>query len=1644
VTLTQSTKKRLKDRLIMAIFGKKKQNKASKYPGIRQLLNGNSAVIMCEKESTDAAGVTFSSPASDMGSEWNLEKNKGHLNISNRPLISVQAENNQASATVTAGLSLSGLRATHFCSSAQNVAAMHESLYAAAGKRLPYLLNIACKSTTKASSTLHCGHDDYHSMDDTGFIQFFARNNQSAADLNIISRKIAELSLNPAVVAQDGFLTSQLIEPINLPERDLINAFVGLPDDIINTPTPAQRILYGKSRRRIPETFTVDQPVQSGSIQNADSYMQTVAGQRPFFFDHVTEITDQCMDEWYELTGRHYQRINQYNCDDADYLIIAQGSVLNTAEVTADYLRENRKLKVGVVNMTLFRPFPGDLISHLLKGKKAVVILERTDQPLSEDLPIITEIRSSLSKATDNGNSKGSAFDQYASYSKTSDIPSLYSVCYGLGGREIQTGDIITAVENMLPEGKQQKFAYLGISFIDKSSLSPQQEIQQQSIIEAYPDISELSLTGSESPMLLSESTVSVRIHTLGGQKSTHAGQNFAQTLFDQFGFEVKANPAFGTEKKAQPTTFYLTAAPEPIRINNAYNTVNTVIAFDANSFAYCDPLAGLIENGILIIQSQLTEGKDVWRSLPTHAQKTITDKNIKVFFIDAIKIALETSKDLAIQFDLQHIIFKSLFFKCSDITVSIQKTEEETQALIDNNIDLVKRSYNEVNEINVAELTVGDSNITQLTDTPAPLLLQQKPANKQAIADIHRFWNQTGSLYNSKEHLKISADPFTALGVIPASTGVFADMSAIRSHHLKWIPEKCTGCGDCYKADADNAVYGLVNTVNEVFETNIKRIEKQGHVVKHLRRAIRVVEKKYHALTADKSTGTDLTPIFAKAIGDTIKEYAEPEREEVAQEFEWFSQAQGSFKFALTKPYHDDMNSRMPRSGGLFSLTINPDSHKGGSDCSSECESLVLVEQTADSLKELRDSWDYWQDLPTSNKKFSRIDDLQNKHGVLHSLLLDKKNHHSLFSSGNTRSGTSEPIAIHLFTSTVTALMQPRVEQHIKHINTLITDMEKHIRLQLVETLDISDIDALETAIDENQNIDLTLSRLSGALDKDRAIQPIDPKWLKWALQIVAKLKHLKWSYKQGLSGEGRSSLAMTQGSNIVSGWTANYPYNPYPFPWASHLSEDAPSLAMGLFEGHMVKMAEGFKTIRIAELEIKGKYDKAEHDKFFAYFDWHQFSEQEYFLCPPLVTLGAEGISTDSGFQSLSRSLVSGLPIKVLVLDNQLPTDPEKPGKELGLLSMAHRTAYVQQGSISNTQHLLEGYIDGLNYRGPALWSIYTSSQPERPANISLTQQSKLAVDSRAFPLTTFSPNVGKTWEECINLAGNPDLDQDWIIYSLDYTDEYGNQFSMDVPLTYADWALTETQFSHHFKPVAADTDSDEMILLSEFIEMNNQQRIDNLPFIWAVHPQSNHLLKVIVSAQMVSATEQKKAYWHTLKGLAGNNRVEVDTQAIADHAKAEMAQSITEGLMSMVGGDTSALTRILADVPTVTASSTPIKLATVSKKTEQPAPVAVEKDQKEMPATTTASEAEAHEPVWIETPDCTTCDECVEIAPAIFKYNADKKAIVVDPTAGTFEEIVRSAEKCTAVIIHPGTPWNPDEPNLEKLIKRAEKFQ
>jgi len=1626
----------------------KHESKTFKYPGIRDAIDGNTAVIMVEREASDAAGAYPITPSTQMGEYWSEAVANGHVNQSGRPLIFVEPESEHAAAGVTAGMAMTGLRAVNF-TSAQGMAFMHESLYAAVGKRLPYVLNLGCRAITKATLNVHCGHDDYHCADDTGFIQVFARNAQEAADLNMIARKTAELALTPAMVAQDGFLTTHLIEPVLVPEKELVAEFLGCPDDIIDTPTPAQKMLYGDKRRRIPAIWDVDRPMLSGSVQNQDAYMQAVAAQRPYFFEHIDQLAENCMAEFYELTGRRYQRVAGYKTEDAEWIILGQGSMIVQAEAVADYLRQTRKLKVGVVNITMFRPFPGDVLGQLLTGKKGVVVLERTDQPLAEDLPLMREVRSTVTKCMDNGLGKEQMHANYAAY-KNGEMPRLYSGCYGLGSRDLQPEALIGAVENMLEGGAHRPFFYLSVDFVRDGDMTPKEEIRQQELLDGYPKIRELAVRGSENPNLLPKDAIAVRMHSIGGWGAVTTGKNLAVTLFELLGWDIKANPKYGSEKKGQPTTYYLSAAPEPIRINCEYTHVDVVLSPDPNVFNHTNALAGLKDGGVFIVQSNLDAPEKVWAGLPLQTRKHIVEHNIRVFYLDAFKIAREEASNADLQLRMQGNAFQGAFFAASPVMAKSGLSDEQLFTAIENqleakfgkkgkrvvedNLRVVKRGFTEMHEI--ADKPLETSPQIQIRrEVALPLMLKQLPEGDGGIADIHRFWEQTGSFYQTGQGSDNLVDPFVGLSLMPAATGVFRDMTQIRFDHPEWIPENCTACGNCYTECPDSAIPGLVSTVTDVFNSAITRIERT-RPTRYLRKALRTTEKKLRSLIEADGEASKVRALLDTAIDGTIAESAQEEREKLTQEFALFRESIGDFQFSITKPYYTNKEKKAKGSGGLFALTVNPYTCKSCRICVDVCEddALKMVTQTAESTEVLRRDWNFWLDLPTTPPEYSRIDNLDEKIGALETLLLDKRNYGSMVSGDGACLGCGEKTAIHLFTSTVTALMQPRVMAHVAKLDNLIASLEQHIRMKLTETLDLSDAQALTQAADAHRNEDLTLANLSASMIEAKPSQPLDPDWLRRVSKLLDQLRMQRWLYVEGPSHNGRSEMGIVNSTGCTSVWGSTFPYNPYPFPWTSHLFQDSPSVAMGVFEGHMVKMADGFKAVRMAELELAGQYDPAQHDAFFTHLNWQQFTDDEWHLCPPVVSLGGDGAMYDIGFQNLSRMLMSGIPVKVLVVDTQVysntggqactsgfvsqvadmsPFGKVQKGKseirkEMSVIGMAHRSAYVLQGAISNVTHLLEGYIDGLNSRRPALFNVYAVCPPEHGVGDDrAVEQSKLAVESRAYPLFRYDPDAGVTFSECVSLEGNPAMEQDWPTYTLDYLDEHKQPAKLTVPMTFADFALTEGRFGKQFKKAPPETWNDDQVLLAEFLTLAKDEREGKFPFIWGVDVKQR-LMRVLVSEALVKSCEERQGFWKQLKDVAGLNRAMVDTVAIAEQARAELLQKLTASLTSFGVG----LPAVSADISA-------------------------------MAAAPSAAPANDHEAVWIDTPECTACDECININNKIFAYNDQKKVVVLHPQGGKYADIVKAAEKCTAGCIHPGTPWNMNEPGLDKLVQRAAKF-
>ncbi len=1632
-----------------------------KYPGTRAALDGNTAAIMCERESSDAAGAYPITPSTQMGEFWAEEAAKGHLNISDKPLIFIEPEGEHAAAAVTAGLSMTGQRAANF-SSGQGIAYMHESLYAAVGKRLTYVLNIGARAMTKSTLNVHAGHDDYHAVDDTGFFQLFAKNAQHVADLNVLAHKIAELALTPGIIAQDGFLTTHLIESLYIPERELIREFLGRPDDIIDTPTPAQRIIYGEQRRRIPELWDVDNPVMAGIVQNQDSYMQSVAAQRPFFFNHIQELTDQAFAEYAALTGRKYERVMSYRAEDADYLILGQGSVVPSSEAVVDYLRETRKLKIGVVDLVMFRPFPADKLSKILKGKKGVVVLERLDQPLAEDLPIVRELRAVLSKCLENGLSKNDKpYPQIESY-QPREVPPIYSGSFGLGSRDLQPEGIIGAVENMLPDGKKKKHFYLSIDFIRENSFNPKQRAYQESIRDAYPHVKDLAVHGSENPNLMPKGATTVRFHSIGGWGMITTGKNLAMTLYDLLGFDIKANPKYGSEKKGQPTTYYLSAAPEPIRINCEYIFVDVVLSPDPNVFKHTNALAGLKKGGCFIIQSDKNSPDEVWADIPRAYQKIIVDNDIHVFYIDGFRIAREEATDPELQLRMQGIAFQGAFFAASPLMQTAGLDEKELlraiedqlqhkfgakgQRVVDDNMRVVKRGFTEVHEITKKEVQANkNGKANGSVGVAIPDMVKNIPQSKSKLSDIHRFWEQTGNFYAQGMGNDNLTDPFIGLSVMPAASSLFRDMTGIRFEHPKWIPNNCTACGNCYTACPDTAIPGLVSEVSDVLDTIVKRVKKNHDGVKLLPKAVRTLDGKIRSHFEASDNGATVNNLMQHAIDEMINE--SKDQEDLEKEFGWFRDELGDFEFALTRPYYDLHEKSEAGSGGLFSITVNPNTCKGCNECIAVCDddALVSVTQTDASVAKLRKEWDLWSDLPTTPDKYNRIDDLEEKIGPLETILLNKDAYLNFASGDGACLGCSEKTVIHLFVSTVESLMQPRVKKHVAHIDELIKKLEDHMRSRLIGTVNISDTDAISKILKDSGDTDLTISGIAGKLEAEKGKEPIDQNWLKETTQLVADLKKLKWKYTQGNTGKGRSNMGMTNATGCTSVWGSTWPYNPYPFPWANHLFQDSTSMAMGIFEGHMAKMAEGFKTIRKAELELQGKYNASEQQDFFTYFNWNQFSDEEWKLCPPVVALGGDGAMYDIGFQNLSRMMASGKPIKVIVVDTQVYSNtggqactsgfigqvsdmaqygkvwkgkPE-PRKEIGLIAMAHRNTYVMQGTMANTSQMIEGFIDGLITRRPALFNLYTTCQPEHGVGDDLgVHQAKLAVESRAYPIFKYNPDEGVKVHEALDLSGNPAKDKVWPTYELKYL-ENGHEKAMEVPMTFADFAITEARFRKHFRNAPRNTWNDKMVLLTDFLEMNESEREGLFPYIWAVD-KKNQLTRVLIAKTIVDSCEERRDFWIMLRDLSEEKTVERQDKDLETKIRSEVVNKMAQKLMKIAGGSGG----IKPEINTEPAEES--KTEPVLEKSEDTAP----------------SAGGGMKP-WLESDECTSCDECINLNPQIFAYNEDKKAYIKDPKGGPYKDLVMAAEKCTARVIHPGLPSDKSEKDIDKWIKRAEKY-
>ena len=590
-----------------------------RFPGTAVICDGSEVIASVETRISEAACSYPITPSTTMPAVFQAAVADGRTNLWGTPLAFLEPESEHSSASAAEGFALAGGRVVNF-TAGQGLILMKEVLYVIAGKRLPVVFHIGARALTSQSLNIHAGHDDVMGVADCGWGILFARNVQEAADFTAIARRVAEDTSTPFFVVQDGFLTTHTLENAQLPEDELLREFVGDPRD------------------RLTSLFDPTTAIMSGVVTNQDAYMPGRIGQRAFY-ERLAPALDAAFAEWAELTGRSYGRISAYRIEGADTVLVAMGTIADSARAVVDHLRDAGR-SVGTIGVTAFRPFPADALADALSGARAVAVVERTDEPAAADNPLTRELKAALADRAARGAS----------------VPLVVSASAGLGSRDVSAGDLVAVFDWLDAPGLSDgpRWASLGI--------------RHSSALESAP----ISLRP--------KGAYSLRGHSIGGLGSVTTNKLLATIMGELFGKQVQAYPRYGSEKKGLPTTYFLTLADEPIRVHAELKTVDFVPLHDVSGF-HQGALAGLVEGGTVFVQSALTDPAAIWASVPEKARDEMTRRGIRLIALDTAEMARRRAPRPELVLRMQGVALVGVFLRVSPFAAAAGYGRDELLA---------------------------------------------------------------------------------------------------------------------------------------------------------------------------------------------------------------------------------------------------------------------------------------------------------------------------------------------------------------------------------------------------------------------------------------------------------------------------------------------------------------------------------------------------------------------------------------------------------------------------------------------------------------------------------------------------------------------------------------------------------------------------------------------------------------------------------------------------------------------------------------------------------------------------------------------------------------------------------------------------
>lgn len=666
--------------------------------------------------------ITPSSNMAEYIDEWAAY---GRKNIFGETVDVVEMQSEGGASGALHGSLQSGALCSTFTAS-QGLLLMIPNMYKIAAELLPGVFHVSARSVAAHALSIFGDHSDIYATRQTGFAQLASGSIQEIMDLAGIAHLSAIKSHIPFLHFFDGFRSSHEVQKID--------AFTN--EDL------APLIDYKALQAFRDNALNPEHPVTRGTAQNPDIFFQAKESINRFY-EPVPDIVENYMQEITKLTGREYHPFVYYGAKDAEHVVVAMGSVTETAREVVDYLVGNGE-KIGLLIVHLYRPFSAKYFFRAMpETVKRIAVLDRTKEIGANGEPLYLDIR-----------------DLY--YEKENK-PLIVGGRYGLSSKDTTPAHIRAVYENLkLPEPKN----LFTVGIVDDVTFT------------SLPLLPEASIT--------TKGPYEAKFYGIGADGTVGANKNSIKIIGENTDKYAQAYFAYDSKKSGGITISHLRFGDNTIRSTYLVNTPDFVACHVPSYLDKYDMLKGLKKGGSFLLNS-IWDIEETKRRIPDTMKKQMAENEIKFYIINATNIAEEIGLGTR-----TNTIMQSAFFKVSEVIPYDQAVDEMKKAIV--------KSYSAKGEeiVNMNFSAVDEGGKVVNIDIPEDWKNSEVKEEKDE-RDIPEFVKNVAEPINllKGDDLPVSAFVDREDGTFPPGTTQY-EKRGIAVNVPEWQPELCIQCNQC------------------------------------------------------------------------------------------------------------------------------------------------------------------------------------------------------------------------------------------------------------------------------------------------------------------------------------------------------------------------------------------------------------------------------------------------------------------------------------------------------------------------------------------------------------------------------------------------------------------------------------------------------------------------------------------------------------------------------------------------------------------------------------------------------------------------------------------------------------------------------